>query len=422
MPSTHGSTGVGLSERDKARPLGRLAIPVYAPAAIYSIGVGAVTPVVAVAATEMGAPLWLAGLIAGLPTVGHLLADVPAGALVARLGERASMILAALLTLVCATVVVIADQLTVLAIASLLQGVSAAIFELARHALLTHAVPPEFRGRALGTLAGMARLGVTVGPFLTVGLIAEFGVVVAYWTQIAACVAVVAFLMVVADPQPGPAAVRGRSLLTDDVSDDGQLPPRPRGVFRANGGMFVRLGAGVGALMMLRMSRQIIVPLWGIEIGLDPSQIVLAVGLSGVLELALFYTGGQIADRFGRMWVAVPVVTALSLGHIALVVAHDAVSFYAVTLLLGLANAFSGGIMMILGSDLAPARQTSEFLGTWRLFADAGGALAPLIISVGTALAPLAAVPVSIGVLGLLGSLTLYRYLPVYLGRVDMAR
>ena len=72
--------------------------------------------------------------------------------------------------------------------------------------------------------------------------------------------------------------------------------------------------------------------------------------------------------------------------------------------------------MMILGSDLAPVQKTSEFLGAWRLFADAGGALAPAIISVGTALAPLAVVPVSLGVLGLMGSLTLYRYLPVYLG------
>ena len=397
-----------MCDDDRSRPLRRLAIPVYAPAAIYSIGLGAVTPVVAVAAHQMGASLWVAGLIAGLPTVGHLLADVPAGVMVARLGERTSMILAAIVTLSCAGGVILAGNLTALAVASLLQGVSSATFELARHALITHLVPPWYRGRALGTLAGMARLGITVGPFLTVGLIAQFGVVVAYWAQIGACVAVITFLIVVADPVPGGDGVSSRA--------DGDGTSDPRGVFRSNAVMFVRLGSGVGALMMLRMSRQIIVPLWGIEIGLDPSQIVLAVGLSGLLELVLFYTGGQIADRFGRMWVAVPVVAALSVGHIALVAAHDAMSFYVVTLMLGLANAFSGGIMMILGSDLAPVQKTSEFLGAWRLFADAGGALAPAIISVGTALAPLAAVPVSLGVLGLMGSLTLYRYLPVYLG------
>jgi MFS family permease len=401
-----------LCDDDRSRPLRRLAVPVYAPAAIYSIGLGAVSPVVAVAAHQMGASLWVAGLIAGLPTVGHLLADVPAGVMVARLGERTSMILAAIVTLSCAGGVILAGNLTALAIASLLQGVSSATFELARHALITHLVPPWYRGRALGTLAGMARLGITVGPFLTVGLIAQFGVVVAYWAQIAACVAVITFLIIVADPVTGGDGGPARA----DGGDDGGGTPDPRGVFRSNAVMFARLGSGVGALMMLRMSRQIIVPLWGIEIGLDPSQIVLAVGLSGLLELVLFYTGGQIADRFGRIWVAVPVVAALSVGHIALVAAHDATSFYVVTLMLGLANAFSGGIMMILGSDLAPVQKTSEFLGAWRLFADAGGALAPAIISVGTALAPLAVVPVSLGVLGLMGSLTLYRYLPVYLG------
>lgn len=390
------------NEDEQLRPLGRLAIPVYVPAAIYSIGLGAVTPIVAVAAHELGASLSLAGLIAGLPTVGTLVSDIPAGALVARLGERLAMILAALLTAGCGIAVVLTGNLVVLAVACLLQGVSSTTFELARHALLTHLMQPRFRGRALGTLAGMSRLGIAVGPFLTVALIAGSGVLAAYWVQIASCIAVIAFVTVVRDPTP--VVVRA----TPEVDD-------PRGLFRSNAGLFLRLGTGMGALMMLRMSRQILVPLWGISIGLTPSQIVLAVGLSGLLELVLFYTGGQIADRFGRMWVAVPVVTALSLGHVALVGAHDLVSFYVVNLVLGLANAFGGGIMMTLGSDLAPLEKTSEFLGAWRLFADAGAALAPVIISVSTAVGLLVAAPVAVGVLGLLGSLTLFRYLPVYL-------
>ncbi len=391
----------GGDEQD--RPLGRLAIPVYMPAAIYSIGLGAVTPIVAVAAHELGASLWGAAVIAGLPTVGTLIADIPAGAVVARLGERLAMVIAAVLTLAAAIAVVLTESLVVLAIASLLQGVSSAAFELARHALLTHLVQPSHRGRALGTLAGMSRLGITVGPFLTVALIAEFGALSAYWVQVASCVAVIAFLAVVSEPVSSgdkPIAAHGD----------------PRGVIRSNAVLFLRLGTGMGALMLLRMSRQIIIPLWGIEIGIDPSHIVLAVGLSGLLELVLFYTGGQIADHFGRMWVAVPVVTALSLGHIALVAAHDLASFYVVTMVLGLANAFGGGIMMILGSDLAPTRRTSEFLGAWRLCADAGAALAPLIISVGTAVGTLAVAPVGVGILGFCGSMVLYRYLPVYLG------
>lgn len=384
-------------------PLGRLAIPVYLPAALYSIGAGAIVPIVAVAAHQLGAGLWVAGLIAGLPTVGTLLADIPAGALVSRLGERLSMILAASLTLISAIAVVATGELVVLAVASLLQGVSSATFELSRHALLTHLVPSAYRGRALGTLAGMSRLGITVGPFVTAALIAEFGVLSAYWVQVASCAAVIAFLLAVADPVPAGARIPSATTA-------------PRGVIRSNATLFLRLGTGMGALMLLRMSRQIIVPLWGIDIGLDPSHIVLAVGLSGLLELVFFYTGGQIADRFGRIWVAVPVVTAMSVGHIALIAAHGVTSFYVVTLLLGLANAFGGGIMMTLGSDLAPKSTTSEFLGAWRLFADAGAALAPVIITAGTALGTLAAAPVGVGVLGLVGSMTLYRYLPVYLG------
>ena len=46
----------------------------------------------AVVATERGASLALAGLIAAMLMVGELVADLPAGWLVARIGERIAMI------------------------------------------------------------------------------------------------------------------------------------------------------------------------------------------------------------------------------------------------------------------------------------------------------------------------------------------
>jgi MFS family permease len=51
-----------------------------------------------------------------------------------------------------------------------------------------------------------------------------------------------------------------------------------------------------------------------------------------------------------------------------------------VTALVGLGNGFGSGIMMTMGSDLAPENQREEFLAIWLLLLEAGGVASPLIV------------------------------------------
>ena len=62
-------------------------LPAYLPTLLFSIGEGAIIPVIPVVATDRGASLALAGLIAAMLMVGELAGDLPAGWLVARIGE-----------------------------------------------------------------------------------------------------------------------------------------------------------------------------------------------------------------------------------------------------------------------------------------------------------------------------------------------
>src|SRR4029453_1422618 len=75
-------------------------LPAYLPTLLFSLGEGAIIPVIPVVATERGASLALAGLIAAMLMVGELIGDLPAGWLVARIGERNAMIGAALLAVI----------------------------------------------------------------------------------------------------------------------------------------------------------------------------------------------------------------------------------------------------------------------------------------------------------------------------------
>jgi MFS family permease len=79
---------------------GSIILPAYLPTFLFSVGEGAIIPVIPVVATERGASLALAGFIAAMLMVGELIGDLPAGWLVARIGERISMIGASMLAVI----------------------------------------------------------------------------------------------------------------------------------------------------------------------------------------------------------------------------------------------------------------------------------------------------------------------------------
>src|SRR6478609_5582771 len=62
------------------------------PTALFSIGEGAIIPVLPVVAGDVGATLAVAGLIGAALLFGELLGDIPSGVVVARIGERSAML------------------------------------------------------------------------------------------------------------------------------------------------------------------------------------------------------------------------------------------------------------------------------------------------------------------------------------------
>lgn len=130
--------------------------------------------------------------------------------------------------------------------------------------------------------------------------------------------------------------------------------------------------------------------------------------------MLLFYPGGAIMDRFGRVFVAVPSMVVLGLGFLLLPLTSDPLEIGAVACLMGLGNGISAGIVMTLGADVSPVDNRSKFLGGWRLCADLGNASGPLVVSAVSLVASLALAAVTIGVLSWLGSGWLARWVPVY--------
>lgn len=402
------------------RTLLRFAPAIYGPTALFSIGEGAVIPLLPVLATHLGANVALATLIAALVVIGQLLGNLPAGWAVARFGERPAMAVSAVASLVAAAGIALAPTLWVLAVSTLVLGLGASVFNLARHAFLTVHVPVEIRARALAVLAGTFRLGSFAGPFIAAGLLALTGTSTsAAWFTAGCLLLTAAFVLLSRDPSESAFAGGGGVAVSAAPADTEPTP----GVFAAmwqNRGVLARLGSSAATLAALRSARQVLLPVWGIAIGADPGSIALVVGLSGACDFALFYASGQVTDRFGRLWAVVPAMFFMSGALILLSFTEHldtAFGWYAtVAALLGIGNGLTSGLLLTLGSDLAPAGNPAAFLGSWHTMCDAGSAIAPVAIA-GVAAFSLPLAAALMGALGLYGGWGFLRWIPRYVPR-----
>lgn len=385
---------------------------VLVPNYFYGTGMGAVIPITPVFATRLGASAATAALVSAMLLIGQVVAVPAAGWLVGRLGERTAMLLAAALSAIGAAGCLAAPSPATLGAGVFLVGAAAAVFGLARHAFVTIIAPVGTRGRALSVVAGVNRLGVLSGPFLTAAAIGLTGTVrMAFAVVVASSVLLGLAVVVMRLP--------GRADPTGEVAGD--QPPQP-GILqtiRTRHHVLTRVGLAASLITMTRASRQIIVPLWAIQLGIRDVDIVLIVGLAATVDVALFYVGGQIMDHLGRVWSAVPAMLILGAGHLALVATGQLASpvgwFVATAILLAVGNGISSGIVATMGSDLADPVNPAAFLTSWRLVSEVGPAAAPLLISAVTAAASLAAAAATMGTLSLLGAGALLRYLPRHL-------
>jgi MFS family permease len=390
-------------------------VVVFLPTIVFSMGQFAIIPVIPALAQDLGTDLGGAALIASMLVVGQLLGDIPSGAVVARIGERRAMIAATGLALVAVVVMLVAGHAAILGLGVLLLGIAGASFGLARHAFMTSFVPLRYRARALSTLGGSHRLGAVAGPLVGAALLTVTGEPASVVILLAVCCfAAATMLLVLRDPAAamtrGPGTVGEAEVRQEVVGLWGTLAAQKK--------VLLTLGVGSAIVSGLRQVRQVVLPVWAISIGLDEATTSLIIGVAAAIDFSLFFLGGWIMDRFGRLWAILPCAIGLSAGLIALAFTHDlatSVGWYvAIALFLALSNGLGAGILMTLGADLADRRNPAPFLGAWRFTTDLGGAGAPIIVTALTAAFTLPIGVFTLGIVGLVGALIMRVYIPRY--------
>ena len=388
-----------------------IAVPAYGPTLLYGLATGAILPVVALSARGLGATVALAALVITLTGVGSLLTNVPATVVTTRFGEKWALVAASVWCAMAMALAATVPVLWVFAVAVFMVGMAGSVFGLARQSYLTEAVPLNYRARALSTLGGVNRIGVFIGPFAAAGAIHFLGTPGAYWVGAAAAVGAGILSFQVPDLATVSRTTSRRSSAAGD-GDGADPAPTVRSILLSHARVFRTIGIGVLLIAAVRATRQAVIPLWAQHIGLDPTSTALIYGLSGAIDMLIFYPAGKAMDSWGRRSVAVPCMLIMGAGLALLPLAGGPTGLLLAALLIGFGNGIGSGIVMTLGADFSPSPGRPQFLGIWRLLADLGTMGGPGLLSAVTALVSLSAGIGATAVLGLLGAAVLWRWVP----------
>lgn len=375
---------------------GPVLLSVYLPGVLLGVSSQALLILLPLYVIDVGGSLAAASAAVGFRGLGMMVLDIPAGFLAARIGDKRVMLLAIVLLGAAQFGFTTTQNITLIWLIAFINGAGASSFLLGRMSYITEASAPQTRGRVIAMLAGTMRASALVGPLAGAVIVEVAGYAAAFYTAVAA--SVVAFAMIAAfakHERPLRRELKLRTVVNLCVEYQR---------------VFSTAGVAAIAFMLMRSARTVLIPLIGTAVGLDIGAIGLIVTIAASVDIALFYPAGLIMDKYGRRATAVPSSTLLALSLATMALASGFYSLLAVAILAGIANGLSTGIVMTLGTDLAPAQRRSEFLGLWRLLTDLGATTGPMAIGIVVAVASIGLASLTVAGLGALGSYVVYHF------------
>jgi MFS family permease len=372
-------------------------LAVYVPAALLAFGQGLLVATLPLYAATFDVSYGWISLAVAAAAIGTLATDVPAGALLGRIGLRRALLVGAGLVAVSTLALGLTQTFPELVVYRVVAGVGTAMWGLSRHAFIAEAIPLAERGRAISIFGGINRIGTFGGPVVGGVVGAALGLRSSF---------------VLAGLMAGLALALGVRYVRPVSGAEPPLPTRRR--WSLVGRLLRTSGRDLGAAaiaqtlaQMTRAGRLLIVPLYGADVlGLDAAAVGLVMTTAALLDVSMFVPAGMVMDRFGRKVAVVPSFAIMAGGIAMIPFASDLGGLLLAAAVVGLGNGLGSGSMMTLGADLAPPGATGEFLGLWRLVGDVGAVGGPLVVGAMAAWLGLEGSAVALSLIGVAAALT----------------
>lgn len=340
----------------------------YIPSTLIAIAYALLSPVLPVYASTLSNSYLIIGVILAAEAFGRVVGDLPSSWFMRRFGVKNAMIGSIIVTLVPFFLLYFVTTTWLTITLLFVSGLGHAVYNISRHTYIAVIVRSQMRGRAIGLLGGMFRVGSFIGPLLGGWVAERYGLNSAFLVFVLFALMTMVFVWRF---MPG-------------VKSNAEAPHKDASysaVVRDNGYIFLTAGTGQIMAQLTRKGWNILVPLYGSQVlGLSVETIGIVMGIGAGVDALFFLLSGVIMDRFGRKWAIVPSFILQGIGVALLPLMPSATALTLLAAFIGFSNSLSSGTMMTVGADFAPPHARGEFLGMWRLIGDMGFMAAPLIV------------------------------------------
>jgi MFS transporter, DHA1 family, multidrug resistance protein len=351
-------------------------------------GFGLVLPVLPLFARSFGVGYGSASLLVSAFAFTRLGADLVAGPLVDRFGERLTGGVGIALTAAGSFAAALAPTYPVAVAFWAAGGAGSAVMFAAFYSYLLKAVPKERMARALGIFYGAFNGGMIAGGAVG-GFVAHVAGLEAPLLVYACVLAVTAVLYLRLIPDH-PGRRIEPPLSTEEAERERDLPVARRGrtalgrLFRTPGFAVVMV-VNLAYLWMIAAVFNTLVPFFAKdELGMTTVGIGVVFAVMLAAEFAVLYPAGSAADRHGRKAVMVPALAGLAVMTVLVGFAGSPIVFGLALALLGVASGYAGVPPAAMLADVTPEEGSGTAVGTFRFFGDLGLALGPIVAGFST--------------------------------------
>jgi DHA1 family multidrug resistance protein-like MFS transporter len=344
--------------------------------AVNQLGFGIVVPVTPIYARTFGVSEAAVGLVVAVYGLGRFLFNLPAGQAADRFGRKPVIFAGTMVTCVGSVLCGLAPDFPQLLAFRFVGGVGAAIVITGVQVVVADVSTRETRGRMMATYMGFFTFAVGVGPSVG-GLIASFAGPRAPFFAFAALATVAGMVALFVLPETKAA----RSMPSAEASVAPPLRGNARQLLTNVGFLtislvtFVQFFNRTGAIFA-------VVPLMGVErLGLDAAMIGFALTAASLCNIALVGVTGQLVDRLGRKPVIVPGCLIAAAGFAGFALSTGYAMFVFSAILWGVSGAFISA-SAAYAADQAPPGANGVTMGVYRMLADLGYVVGPVLLGV----------------------------------------
>ena len=354
-------------------------LTLYFPALVLSLGHSIATPAIPVFAKSFDTGFGVASLVIVLHGLGGLVAAVPTGFLVDRLGRRPMLIAGPILMAASSFLTALARSFGELLVYRFVGGVAMEMWRQARLAIIADVGKSRERGRQMSGMQGIEGAGKLLGPALG-GFLATWSIRTPFFAHGAlAFLAIVPSVFLIGESAPGASRGSGEKN-TDQLGTRAllamMLEAKYLGFLTAQ--FFASMTRGVlwGGTLLLYVT-------YAYDAG--PQLLGGLATSSSIIGIPITLSCGYLMDRFGRKTTMVPGFVFIAFGLMFLASGAEwqwgLASFIVGFFWIHGGGAVTSGSMQVLGSDMAPAVARGRFFGFWRLIGEIGGLISPALFA-----------------------------------------